>query len=72
MLGLRAIVREFVRVLNCCTPIAREEQVFVEVETGRSDVIVNATKCATLTGRVVFVFTDTRVREANGLRRAFP
>jgi hypothetical protein len=40
-----------------------EEHVFIEVETGRSDIIANATKCADLIGRVVFVFTEARVRE---------
>lgn len=40
-----------------------EEQVFVEVETGRSDIIANAKKCAALSGTVWFVFTDARVRE---------
>lgn len=40
-----------------------DEHVFIEVETGRSDIIANATKCRGLTGSVVFVFTDGRVRE---------
>lgn len=40
-----------------------EEQVFVEVETGRSDIIANATKCAMLTGTIWLVFTEARVRE---------
>lgn len=40
-----------------------QEHVFVEVETGRSDISANAAKCAALTGNVLFVFTDTRIRD---------
>jgi hypothetical protein len=40
-----------------------EEHVFVEVETGRSDIGANATKCAALRGSVLFVFTDAQVRD---------
>jgi hypothetical protein len=37
--------------------------IWIEVETGRSDIAANAQKCATLTGRVVFIFTDPAVRD---------
>jgi len=40
------------------------DQVFVEVETGRSDIMANAQKCTSAPGRVVFVFTDARMRTA--------
>jgi hypothetical protein len=43
--------------------VRREEHVFIEVETGRSDVSANVTKCTRLSGSVIFVFTDARVRE---------
>ena len=36
--------------------------VAVEVETGRSDIMANVTKCAELPGEVVFVFTDASTR----------
>jgi hypothetical protein len=51
-----------------------EDHLFVEVETGRSDIIANATKCQGLTGCVVFVFTDARVREelAADIRAVLP
>lgn len=40
-----------------------DEHRFVEVETGHSDIIANAKKCATLSGTIWFVFTDARVRD---------
>lgn len=40
-----------------------DEQVFIEIETGRSDIPANATKCASLQGSVFFIFTDARVRD---------
>jgi energy-coupling factor transporter ATP-binding protein EcfA2 len=36
---------------------------FVEVETGRSDIAANITKCAPLAGSVVFAFTTEQLRE---------
>lgn len=39
------------------------EVLWVEVETGRSDIAANIEKCRTLAGRVVFVFTDNNLRE---------
>jgi hypothetical protein len=51
-----------------------EEHVFIEVETGRSDIRANAAKCTSLQGSVVFVFTDARVREEHspGIRGVLP
>jgi hypothetical protein len=51
-----------------------EEHLFVEVETGRSDIGANATKCAALRGTVLFVFTDAQVRDehAADIRAALP
>ena len=40
-----------------------EDVLWVEVETGRSDIGANAKKCAELRGRVVFVFTDPATRD---------
>jgi energy-coupling factor transporter ATP-binding protein EcfA2 len=40
-----------------------DEHVFVEVETGRSDIPANAAKLRDVTGCVLFVFTDARARE---------
>jgi hypothetical protein len=42
--------------------VRAEEHLFIEVETGRSDIAANATKCAALSGHVIFVFTDERIR----------
>lgn len=39
------------------------EVVWVEVETGRSDILANIAKCRALPGRVVFVFTDAQTRD---------
>ena len=39
------------------------EVVWVEVETGRSDILANIAKCGILPGRVVFVFTDAQTRD---------
>jgi len=44
--------------------IRAHDQVFVEVETGQSDILANAQKCTSAPGRVVFVFTDARMRTA--------
>lgn len=51
-----------------------EEHLFVEVETGRSDIGANAAKCAALRGTVLFVFTDAQVRDehAADIRTALP
>jgi Type IV secretion-system coupling protein DNA-binding domain len=51
-----------------------EEHLFVEIETGRSDISANAAKCAALTGTVLFVFTDARIREEHAaeLHRLLP
>jgi hypothetical protein len=51
-----------------------ERRVFIEVETGRSDIPANASKCTTVTGSVLFVFTDARVREehAASIRAVLP
>jgi hypothetical protein len=40
-----------------------DEHLFIEVETGRSDIPANAAKLRGVTGHVLFVFTDARVRE---------
>jgi hypothetical protein len=50
------------------------EQLFVEIETGRSDIIANAAKCVALGGTVLFVFTDAQVRDehAADIRAALP
>jgi len=40
-----------------------ERHVFIEVETGRSDVDANIAKCAALEGEVIFVFTSDEVRQ---------
>jgi hypothetical protein len=40
-----------------------DEQRFIEIETGRSDINANITKCTGLHGSVIFVFTDPRVRD---------
>lgn len=42
--------------------VREHEHVVVEVETGRSDILANAQKCVAVPGRVVFVFTDARLR----------
>lgn len=49
-------------------------KVFVEVETGRSDISANVTKCTSLDGEVVFLFTDSGVRAAHEamISRALP
>jgi hypothetical protein len=49
-------------------------QVFVEIETGRSDIPANVTKCAALDGEVVFLFTDSGVRAAHEamIKRVLP
>jgi hypothetical protein len=39
------------------------EVLWVEVETGRSDIPANIAKCRALSGRVVFVFTDAQTRD---------
>jgi hypothetical protein len=39
-----------------------QHQIVIEVETGRSDIIANALKCAAFDGEVAFVFTDPRVK----------
>jgi energy-coupling factor transporter ATP-binding protein EcfA2 len=39
-----------------------EHQLVIEVETGRSDIIANATKCAAVSCEVVFVFTDPMIQ----------
>jgi len=39
-----------------------DERHFIEVETGHSDIIANATKCANLSGTIWFVFTDAHIR----------
>lgn len=39
-----------------------DQQFVIEVETGRSDIIANAQKCAAVSGEVVFVFTDPRTQ----------
>lgn len=54
--------------------IAGDRTMLVEVETGRSDIIANATKCTRLAGTVWFVFTDARVRDehATALRAILP
>jgi len=51
-----------------------EEHVFIEIETGRSDIQANATKCTSLKGSVFFIFTDARVREehAADIRAVLP
>lgn len=51
-----------------------DEHRFIEVETGRSDIRANAKKCAGLSGRVTFVFTDPRIRDeyAKELRTLLP
>ena len=38
------------------------QQIAIEVETGRSDIIANTLKCAAIDGDVVFVFTDPAVQ----------
>ena len=50
-----------------------DQQLWIEVETGRSDVAANIEKCRALSGRVVFVFTNPTDREryrVNGLTTA--
>jgi hypothetical protein len=42
-----------------------EQTLAVEVETGRSDILANAEKCAALGAEVVFVFTDVQVRNVH-------
>ncbi len=42
-----------------------EEQLLVEIETGRSDIEAKAAKLCDQGGRVVFVFTDAHVREGH-------
>jgi hypothetical protein len=51
-----------------------EEQLFVEIETGRSDITANAAKCIGSNGTVIFLFTDARVRDehADELRKILP
>jgi hypothetical protein len=39
-----------------------EQRLAVEVETGRSDIMANVTKCAALNAEVIFVFTDAQTR----------
>lgn len=39
-----------------------QQRIVIEVETGRSDIIANALKCAVTDGQVVFVFTDPDVQ----------
>lgn len=39
-----------------------DERIVIEVETGRSDIIANALKCAATDGDVIFVFTDPDIR----------
>ena len=39
-----------------------QQRMFIEVETGRSDIIANALKCAATDGEVVFVFTDPDIQ----------
>jgi energy-coupling factor transporter ATP-binding protein EcfA2 len=41
-----------------------QHQIVIEVETGRSDIIANALKCAAFDGEVAFVFTDPSVKAA--------
>ena len=53
----------------------RESRVlFIEIETGKSDIPANITKCASLPGEVVFVFTTDTVRQAHeaAIRAARP
>jgi len=40
-------------------------RIFVEVETGQSDIPANVAKCADLDGEVVFLFTDENVRRTH-------
>jgi hypothetical protein len=40
-------------------------RIFVEVETGQSDIPANVAKCADLDGDVVFLFTDENVRRTH-------
>jgi hypothetical protein len=50
------------------------DEVWVEMETGRSDVMANAEKCSSLAGRIVFVFTDEQElrRHEQEIRTALP
>lgn len=51
-----------------------EQRLAVEVETGRSDIMANVTKCAALNAEVIFVFTDapTRSMHEAAIQAALP
>lgn len=40
-------------------------RLYIEIETGRSDIRANATKCTDVNGEVVFLFTDDESRRAH-------
>ena len=44
--------------------IKGEHEVFVEVETGKSDISANIQKCAALDGTLVFFFVTSELRDA--------
>ena len=41
----------------------RDDTLWVEIETGRSDTNANIEKCRTLNGRRAFIFTTAQVRD---------
>lgn len=51
-----------------------DQRLIVEVETGRSDIVANVTKCAGQDAEIAFVFTNAQVRSAHEemIRAALP
>lgn len=42
--------------------VRNDQELWIEVETGRSDITANAAKCVALRGDIIFVFADPRLR----------